>query len=204
MKLDIVFTGVGGQGIIAASDTFCEAALLDGFDVAKAETHGMAQRGGSIIAHVRIGDDVSSPLIERGTGDVVLGFEILESVRALPFLKDKGTAVLNMKYIPPATVLQGVTESPKTDELIDVIKRKALHVYEINGDGLASQAGNSLAMNTVLLGALSAIPENPVREESFRKAVSHRLKAKYLNINLKALQLGRESISSSQNSPLDF
>lgn len=197
MKLDIVFAGVGGQGIIVASDIFCEAALLDGFDVAKAETHGMAQRGGSIIAHVRIGDDISSPLIERGTSDIILGFEILESVRALSLLKDKGTVVMNTRFIPPAPVLQGLAESPNIDELVNVIRRKAFHVYETDGISLAGKAGNTLVMNTVLLGALSAIPENPVREESLRKAMSHRFKEKYLNVNLKALQLGRKSISLS-------
>lgn len=194
MKLDIVFAGVGGQGIIVASDIYCEAALLDGFDVAKSETHGMAQRGGSIIVHVRIGDDVSSPLIERGTGDILLGFEILESARALPFLKEKGTSIINMRFIPPATVLQGLAEQPKVDKLIKVIRGKASQVYEIDGTGLAIELGNSLVTNTVLLGALSALPENPVMKESLRKAISHRLKAEYLNINLKAFYLGRESL----------
>lgn len=199
MKLDIVFAGVGGQGIIAASDVFCEAALMDDFDVAKAETHGMAQRGGSIIVHVRIGDQVVSPLIQRGSGDVLLGFEILESVRALPLLKRKGTAVLNMKFIPPATVLQELVERPKTEELIDFIRRKALRLYEVEGNGLAIQAGNNLATNIVLLGALSAILENPVNVESLRKAISNRFKKKYFDTNFRAFQLGRESIISGQH-----
>ena len=84
MKLDLVFTGVGGQGIVVLSDIFCEAALSDGFDVAKAEIHGMAQRGGSISAHVRIGDRVLSPLIEHGKADVIIGFEVLETARQGP------------------------------------------------------------------------------------------------------------------------
>jgi len=199
MKLDIVFAGVGGQGVIVASDIYCEAALLDGFDVAKAETHGMAQRGGSIIAHVRIGDEVPSPLIERGTSDIIVGFEIIESARALPLLKDRGTVIMNMKLIPPTTVLQGLAECPKIDDIMNAIREKALHVYEINGTELANKAGNPLVMNTILLGALSAIPENPVSEESLEKAISHRLKAKYLDVNLKALKIGKESISSSQH-----
>jgi len=194
MKLDVVFAGVGGQGILLASDILCEAALLDGLDVAKAETHGMAQRGGSVIVHVRIGDEVSSPLIERGTGDVLLGFEILEAVRALPLLKDRGTAIVNNKFIPPLTVLQGLAESPTKNDLMGAIKRKAQPAYEIDGIDLADKAGNVLVMNTVLLGAFLALPENPVKEESLREAISSRVKASYVDVNLKALQVGKESL----------
>ncbi len=87
MNLDIVFSGVGGQGVVVLSDIYCEAAILDGFDVAKAEIHGMAQRGGSIVAFTRIGAKVESPLIETGRADVLVGFEILETARALPCSK---------------------------------------------------------------------------------------------------------------------
>ena len=90
MNLDIVFSGVGGQGVVVLSDIYCEAAMLDGFDVAKAEIHGMAQRGGSIVAYTRIGGKVESPLIETGKADVIVGFEILETARALPMLKKNG------------------------------------------------------------------------------------------------------------------
>ena len=93
MVTNIVFSGVGGQGIVVASDIFCEAALLDGLDVAKAEVHGMAQRGGSIVAHVRVGEKVHAPLIETGTADVILGFELLEAARVLPMLNKDGTVI---------------------------------------------------------------------------------------------------------------
>jgi len=190
----VVFAGVGGQGILLASDILCEAALLEGFDVAKAETHGMAQRGGSIITHVRIGDEVSTPLIERGTGDILLGFEVLEAVRALPLLKDGGTVIVNNKFIPPLSVLQGLAESPTKNELMDTIRRKARHVYEMDGISLAEKAGNVLVMNIVILGAFLAVPENPIKEKSLREAVSQRVKASYLEVNLKALKVGKESL----------
>ena len=102
MKLDIVFSGVGGQGVVVLSDIYCEAAMLDGFDVAKAEIHGMAQRGGSIVAYTRIGDKVECPLIETGKADAIIGFEVLETARALPMMKKNGTVVVNMKYIQPS------------------------------------------------------------------------------------------------------
>jgi indolepyruvate ferredoxin oxidoreductase beta subunit len=198
VNFKIIFTGVGGQGIIVASDIYCEAAIMEGFDVAKAETHGMAQRGGSIIAHVRIEDQVSSPLIEQGTSDVILGFEILETARALPLLKDKGKVIVNTKFIPPASVLQGLAKPPDLGEIMNSIRRKALYVYEIDGMSLAITAGDILVVNTVLLGALLTIPENPVRESSIRKAISQRLKASYLEVNYKALQLGKRWVLHEQ------
>ena len=195
MKLDVVFTGVGGQGVVVLSDIYCEAAMLDGFDVAKAEIHGMAQRGGSIVAYARIGDKVETPLIETGKADAIIGFEILETARTLPMLKPNGSVVVNMKYIQPNCMLTGA-KPKKTEELIEIIKTKALKVHQVDGSGIAEQVGNPLVVNTVLLGALSALPEIPVKKESFEKAMGNRLKEKYLNVNLKAFQLGRESVLS--------
>jgi indolepyruvate ferredoxin oxidoreductase beta subunit len=196
MKLDLVFAGIGGQGVVVLSDIFCEAALLDGFDAAKAEVHGMAQRGGSIVAYARIGDKIESPLIERGKADVILGFEVLETARALPMLKKKGTVVMNTKYIPPNFAFQGSAVKPtKINDLVGMIRKKALKVHEIDAIDIATKLGNLLVVNTVLLGALSALPENPVKLESYKKAVATRLKEKYVDLNLKAFQLGRESVT---------
>ena len=193
MNLDIVLSGVGGQGIIVLGDIFCEAAILDGFDAAKAEIHGMAQRGGSITAHIRIGDRVQSPLIERGKSDIIVGFEILETARALPMLKDKGIVIMNMKYIP-VTGLQEAANHISLDEIMRAIRKKANRVYEVDATAIANNLGNILVANTVLLGALSAIHENPVRTESFEKAMTNRMKEKYVKINLKAFNAGRECV----------
>jgi len=193
LKLDLVFSGVGGQGVVVLSDIYCEAAMLDGFDVAKAEIHGMAQRGGSIVAYARIGDRVESPLIETGKADVIIGFEILETARAMPMLKQNGSVVVNMKYIQPSCLPSGY-KTKKTEELIEIIKAKTLNVHQVDGSCIAEKVGNPLVVNTVLLGALSALPEIPVKKESFEQAMGSRLKEKYLNVNLKAFQLGRESI----------
>jgi indolepyruvate ferredoxin oxidoreductase, beta subunit len=193
MKLDLIFTGVGGQGVVVLSDIFCEAALLDGFDVAKAEIHGMAQRGGSISAHVRIGDKILSPLIERGKGDVIVGFEVLETARALPMLKPKGAVVVNTKYIPPSS-LQGKAKPLKPEELLALIEDKALNVYKVDGLGIAGKLGNLLVVNTILLGAVSALAEVPVKKESFQQAIAGRLKEKYIKLNLQAFEAGRENV----------
>ena len=194
MKLDLVFSGIGGQGVVVLSDIFCEAALMDGFDVAKAEVHGMAQRGGSIVAYARLGEKVEAPLIERGRADVILGFEMLETARVLPMLKAGGTVVMNVKYIPPSCTLQGSVEPQKTENLADLVRKRALKVHEVDGLGIAVKLGNPIVVNTVLLGALSALPENPIKKETLEKAICGRLKEKYHNINLKAFQMGRESV----------
>ncbi len=185
----------GGQGVVVLSDIFCEAALIDGFDVAKAEIHGMAQRGGSIVAHARLGEKVQSPLIERGKADVVLGFEVLETARALPMLKDDGAVVVNTKYLPPSTV-EVCSGKPLTqDKILVMIKERACVVHEIDAVSIAEKLGNLLVVNTVLLGALSALPETPVKKESFERAISGRFKEKYVKVNLQAFQQGRECVT---------
>lgn len=195
MKFDVIFAGIGGQGVVVLSDIFCEAAILDGFDAAKAEVHGMAQRGGSIVAYARIGNKIESPLIEKGQADVILGFEVLETARALPMLKQKGTVIMNTKYIPPNLTFQKSTSKPMTSsDFIAIVKKKAFKVHEVDAIGIATKLGNPVVVNTVLLGALSAIPENPIKKETMERAMSLRLKEKYLEINLKAFQLGRKSV----------
>ena len=191
-RLDTVFSGVGGQGVVVLSDIYCEAAILEGFDVAKAEIHGMAQRGGSIVAHARIAEKVEAPLIETGRADVLVGFEVLETARALPMLRRGGDVVVNTKYIPPCVVGSAVRPK-KMGELMQILRDKA-RVHEVDGAGIAAKLGNPLVVNTVLLGALSALPEVPVNAESFQRAIAGRLKEKYININLKAFQQGRDSV----------
>jgi indolepyruvate ferredoxin oxidoreductase beta subunit len=192
--LDVVFTGVGGQGIVVLSDIFCEAAMIDGFDVTKAEIHGMAQRGGSISAHVRVGEKVLSPLIERGKTDIIVGFEVLETARALNMLDPKGTVVVNTKFIPPSNLLSNSKDLLTSDSLIGLIRERAFKVYTIDGIALASKLGNLLVVNTILLGAVSALSNVPIKVESFQRAISGRLKEKYVKLNLKAFQAGRESV----------
>ena len=192
MKLDTVFCGVGGQGVVVLSDIYCEAAMLDGFDTAKAEIHGMAQRGGSIVAYARIGDKVEAPLIETGKADVLVGFEILETVRSLPMLKKEGKVVVNMKYIQPSCSVSAV-KPKKTNEFMQILRSRVI-VHEVDGIGIAEKLGNLLVVNTVLLGALSALPEVPVRQEAFQQAIAGRIKEKYVNLNLRAFELGRKSV----------
>jgi indolepyruvate ferredoxin oxidoreductase, beta subunit len=192
MVLNIVLSGIGGQGVVVASDIFCEAALVDGLDVAKAEVHGMAQRGGSIVAHVRVGENVQAPLIETGKADIILGFEMLEAARVLPMLKKDGTVIVNTKYIPPSTSA-GATLSH--EKILGIIRDRGPKVYEIDGIGIANNLGNIMVVNTILLGALSGVPDNPVTKESLEKAIAGRLKEKYVTLNLEAFKMGREHVN---------
>ncbi len=193
MVLNIIFSGIGGQGIVVASDIFCEAALIDGWDVAKAEVHGMAQRGGSIVAHVRVGEKVQAPLIETGKADVILGFEVLEAARVLPMLKKDGTVIVNTKYIQPSTSA-AASANLTVEKILDIIRARTKKVYEVDGVGIATKLGNILAVNTVLLGAISAIAENFVTPESLEKAIASRLKQKYVELNLKAFKMGSQQV----------
>ena len=196
MVLNIIFSGIGGQGIVVASDIFCEAAMIDGWDVAKAEVHGMAQRGGSIVAHVRIGEKVQAPLIETGKADVILGFEVLEAARVLPMLKKDGTVIVNTNYIQPSTSA-AASANLTVEKILDIIRARTKKVYEVDGVSIATKLGNILAVNTILLGAISAIPENLVTFESLEKAISARLKQKYVELNLKAFKMGRKQVNLS-------
>ena len=194
MVLNIVFSGIGGQGIVVASDILCEAALFDGLDVAKAEVHGMAQRGGSIVAHVKIGENVLSPLIETGKADIILGFEMLEAARVLPMMKKNGTVIVNTKYIPPSTSIGSLSDF-NSDKILRILKERAHKVFEVDGIGIAKKLGNTLVVNTILLGALSGIPENPVTKQSIEQAIAGRLKEKYVSLNLKAFKIGSELVN---------
>jgi len=196
MVLNIIFSGIGGQGIVVASDIFCEAAMIDGWDVAKAEVHGMAQRGGSIVAHVRVGEKVQAPLIETGKADVILGFEVLEAARVLPMLKKDGTVIVNTNYIQPSTSA-AASANLTVEKILDIIRARTKKVYEVDGVSIATKLGNILAVNTILLGAISAIPENLVTFESLEKAISARLKQKYVELNLKAFKMGRKQVNLS-------
>ncbi|MCL2135232.1 MAG: indolepyruvate oxidoreductase subunit beta [Candidatus Bathyarchaeota archaeon] len=193
MKLNLIFAGVGGQGIVVLSDIFCEAAILDGFDVAKAEIHGMAQRGGSIVAHAKISEKVETPLIEVGQADAIIGFEILETTRTLHMLKPNGAVIINTKYIPPTNSIKNVSQKT-SQQLLNLIKDRIPTVYEVDGVGIAKQLGNNIVVNTVLLGALSALPNMPIKQESFKQAMMSKLKEKYLQINLQSFDLGRQSV----------
>ncbi|MEI6213256.1 MAG: indolepyruvate oxidoreductase subunit beta [Desulfuromonadales bacterium] len=184
---NILLVGVGGQGILLASEILSEAAMQAGFDVKKSEIHGMSQRGGSVVSHVRYGTRVFSPIVPEGEGDILFGFELMETVRSLPLLKAGGSVVANDLQIAPPSVLMGHETYP--DGLAELIKSRFEDFLLVDGQSTAVAAGNIKAANTVLLGAVSLRLD--IAEEFWMKALEKMVPAKALEVNKNAFQMGR-------------
>lgn len=185
---NILLVGVGGQGILLASEILSEAFMLAGYDVKKSEIHGMSQRGGSVVSHVRFGAKVFSPVVPEGEGDVLFGFELLETYRYLSLLRPGATVVVNDFKILPPSVLLGQAVYP--DGLAESIREQFSDTLVVDGNGLALQAGDLRAANTVLLGAVSK--RLPLEEEVWHQAIKKMAPPKALEINLKAFKMGRD------------
>lgn len=150
-----VISGVGGQGVLLASDTLTELFKNAGYDVKKSEVHGMSQRGGDVISTVRWGKKVYSPIIGKNSADYILGLEKLEGLRALPLLKPDGIILLNNYRFNPLPVSAGLATYP--ENITDFLKNQVKHFYEINGLDIAMSIGNARVMNVVMLGALAHV-----------------------------------------------
>jgi len=185
---NILLVGVGGQGILLASEILSETFMLAGYDVKKSEIHGMSQRGGSVVSHVRYGQEVFSPLVPEGEGDILFGFELMETYRYLPLLKKGGAVVVNDLEIPPSSVLMGQESYP--EGLAEKIRAQFPDFLLVDGQGLAREAGNLRAANTVLLGAVSRRLD--IAESYWMQALEKMVPSKALDVNRKAFQLGRE------------
>lgn len=186
---NILIVGVGGQGTLLASVLLGNLAMEAGFDVKLAEVHGMAQRGGSVVTHVRISDEpVRSPLVEEGGADVLVAFELLEGYRWLPYLKKGGELFINNRKINPMPVIMGAAEYP--EDIPGYLKEHISRLHILDADELAIQAGNIKAVNTVLMGALSTVL--PFSEEMWLAQIAKNVKPKFVELNKKAFLLGRE------------
>ena len=183
----IFITGVGGQGIILASELLAEVAKNSGFDVKKSEVHGMAQRGGSVVSSVKFGEKVYSPLISPGEADVLLAFEPLEAMRTLHYAKPDGKIVVNSRPVMPATVASGAATYP--ENIFDKIKAEVPDVVIVDGVALAKKAGTVRAVNVVLLGVLANFL--PFSDDDWHRAIENRVPKKYLEQNIQAFQLGK-------------
>ena len=185
---NILLVGVGGQGILLASEILSEAAMLAGFDVKKSEIHGMSQRGGSVVSHVRYGSEVFSPIIPEGEGDILFGFELMETCRSLPLIKPGGIVVANDLQISPPSVLMGQESYPA--DLVLRIQDRFPDLLLVDGQKIAADAGNAKAANTVLLGAVSR--RLAIAEEFWMRALEKMVPHKALAVNIKAFLIGRE------------
>ena len=184
---NIMIVGVGGQGSLLASKLLGHLLLSQGYDVKVSEVHGMSQRGGSVVTYVRYGDAVYSPVIDEGQADFIVSFELLEAARWLPYLKKDGIIVTNTQQIDPMPVITGAAEYP--ENLVDSLKNAGAKVDALDCLTLAEQAGSAKAVNIVLLGRLSHYFELP--DEVWMKSLEANVPAKFLEMNKKAFELGK-------------
>jgi len=184
---NILLVGVGGQGILLASEILSETCMLAGYDVKKSEIHGMSQRGGSVASHVRYGKEVFSPIVPEGEGDILFGFELMETCRSLPLLKAGGTVVANDLRIPSPSILMGEEVYPEA--VVDIIKSKFPDFLLVDGQKIAMEAGNARTANTVLLGAVSRRLD--IAEKFWLQALEKMVPVKAVEVNKKAFLLGR-------------
>jgi len=191
-SINFVLVGVGGQGTILASDILAELGLKLGYDVKKAEVHGMSQRGGSVISHLRWGEQVFSPIIPKGEADVLVAFEKLESVRFRDLLRPGGLALINDYAIEPITVNTAGIPYPEDSCLIEQLSQVTGRMHWVRGVEIAEELGNTRAANVVMLGALSALLD--LDPQLWDEVLQMRLPPKYLELNRKAFEAGRRAV----------
>ncbi len=185
-SFDVLIVGVGGQGTILASNILGEACLIAELPVRGAETHGMAQRGGSVETHIRIGG-IYGPLISPGTADLIISFDLLEALRYRHFLKTGGTIVTSDAVIIPTSAFTAGAEVPTPAEILKRLEN--VSCTAIDAAGLAAEAGTVLAQNVVMLGAASHVL--PLSVEALREAISRCVPPKTVETNIRAFELGR-------------
>lgn len=183
---NIILCGVGGQGTILASKLIAASAMLQGLQVKTAETIGMAQRGGSVFSHLRIGSELHSPLIAPGKADLIIAFEPAEALRHLSFLRPGGSVVTSSRPVYPVSTLVGATTYPET-EILEYLKNNIANLTLIDSEAAARDLNSSKVLNVVLLGAAARSGQLGVSEEKLMEAIRLRLPEKFHELNKKAL-----------------
>lgn len=191
---NILLCGVGGQGILLASEITSSALIRAGLDVKKSEVHGMAQRGGSVVAHLRFGEKVYSPLIELGSADIAVSFELLESLRYLPYYQKNTRVIVNTQKILPAPVSTGVDTYPT--DVLEQLRSRELSVFPMDAFEIARSLGETRVVNMVLVGAMSVFL--PVDEKIFLDVIEERIPEKIRRVNREAFVKGKEMVKSER------
>ena len=188
MTKNIMIVGVGGQGTLLASRILGNLVINEGYDVKVSEVHGMSQRGGSVVTYVKYGEKVFSPVIDEGEADNILAFELLEAYRALPYLKKGGKIIVNTQKIDPMPVITGAMQYP--ENIVEKLSKK-VNLVTADALSLAEKAGNIKAVNVVLIGVLAKSSE--IAYEKWIDAIKSTVPEKFLEVNLKAFELGYNS-----------
>ena len=188
---NIVLAGVGGQGTILAAKMLTLGLMEAGYDVKMSEIHGMSQRGGDVVSQVRYSKDkVFSPVIEKGTADILIAFEEMEALRNLDYLKAEGSVVVNTECIPSMTVLTGAENY--SEDVLNEIKKTIPNCTTLDATGMAGELGNPKAANVVLLGSL--IKSMELTDIDWEKIIRGNVKEKFVDLNLEALNKGIDAI----------
>ena len=193
----IVVAGVGGQGTLLASRLLAEAAIKAGLHVKIGETYGMAQRGGPVMGHIQIGGETNNPQIRKGEADVLIGFEPSEAVRrGVTYLKKNGLALINTRKTAPVEVVSGMVPYPDMDKLISLLKQVTENIHLFDATGIAEEAGDPITTNIVMLGSVVKSGLLPYSEEIVLETLKDSLRPQFLEMNMKAFELGKKAYMS--------
>jgi len=191
--INCILAGVGGQGTVLASKLMAQCAMNQGLKVRTAETIGMAQRGGCVVSHVRMGEEIHSPLIPLKSADVLIGFEPAEAVRSLSYLKEAGTVVVSQRAIKPVTDSLSNTNY-EGDEMLKYLGSHVYRLIVIDTDAILAECGTSKVLNIALLGAAVAAGDLGISLAEMEKALHQKLPRKLFDMNLKALRAGAKTV----------
>ena len=190
--VNIVITGVGGQGVLTLAEILAKAALQCGFNVRVGEIHGMAQRGGHVVCTVRIGENVKGPIIDPGSAHLLVGFEPVETLREIHLVKQGGCVLMSSHVQYPVAVSMGQAEYPDHEEILNSMKKYTNKIIEFDALELAVKAGGSRSLNMVMLGAIIGTGIVPITEEAAIDIVTEAFSKKFEKINVDAIKLGLE------------
>ncbi len=192
--VNVLMVGVGGQGVVLASDAMGEIGMNHGYDVKKSDSLGMAQRGGSVVSHVRWGQHVFSPMIKQGEVDFLLGFEQLEAARWAPYLKPNGVAIVADVTVVPVSVIGGTVAYPGRDEVSEILAQYTSEIYLIPATEICLESGNPRALNMVMLGALATFLE--LETGAWIEDLNLRLPPRFVESSLEAFSRGAATIKA--------
>jgi len=190
--VNVLMAGVGGQGVLLASEALALAAMAQGLNVKQSEVHGVAQRGGSVVSHVRLGPKVYSPLIRCGDGDALCAAERLEALRYAHYIKPGGVIVMDNRAIKPIQMTDG-PEQPYPEDVPEFLRKKGYEVLVVPALEEALELGDKRCANVVLLGALSK--HLKLSDDSWQEALRQRFPAKTIDLNLQAFARGQDPAS---------
>lgn len=189
MSKSVILCGVGGQGTVLASKLISYAAMAKGKEVKSAETIGMAQRGGSVTSHIRIGAEAFSPLIPKGKADVMIAFEPAEAVRNLDYLKPDGVVVVSQKAVKPVTASLSA-KVYEGQEMLDYLGKQVSRLVIVDGQQVMEEIGSAKVLNVVLLGAAIACNEIDITVDEIKDAIREKVPERFYELNLRALEAG--------------